>query len=82
MYHVYVLKSVRARKSYVGVTDDIKRRLKEHNSGKMRFTKRYKPWELLHSEEYQNLKEAGRREHYLKSGVGRRFLKKLFKDKI
>jgi len=80
MFYVYVLSSTEYKKSYVGCTDSIERRLTEHNSGKMVFTKRYKPWRLIHSEKFETLGEARRRESYLKTGAGRRFLKKLFND--
>ncbi len=43
MYKVYILKSSDYPKTYVGITDNIDRRLKEHNSGKNFYTKRYKP---------------------------------------
>ena len=65
-------------KSYVGVTDDIDRRLREHNSGKHLYTKRYMPWKLIYSEELASIDEARKREKYYKSTTGRRALKKLF----
>jgi putative endonuclease len=61
----------------VGSTVDIKRRLYEHNySGKSVYTKRYRPWIIIYQEEYNNLMEARKREKYLKSAAGRRFIKK------
>jgi len=74
MYYVYVLKSTAHLKSYVGITDDISRRLSQHNSGKHPYTKRYLPWTIIHTEEYPNRIEARRREVYLKSASGRRWL--------
>lgn len=78
IFVVYVLKSRIARKSYVGLTDNVARRLKEHNSGKHFYTKRYMPWEVIYQEKFANFREARSREKYLKSTSGRRFLKKLF----
>ncbi len=78
MFIVYVLKSNIVKKSYVGLTDSIEGRLKEHNSGKHFYTKRYLPWKVIHKEEFDNFTEARRREKFLKSTSGRRFLKKLF----
>ena len=78
MYFVYVLKSISARKSYVGHTDNLERRLSEHNAGKSTFTKRFLPWEILHTEEFLTLEEAVKREKYLKCAAGRKFLKTLF----
>ncbi|MFA7253718.1 MAG: GIY-YIG nuclease family protein [Patescibacteria group bacterium] len=75
MYYIYVLYSIHYPKRYVGCTGDIQRRLTEHNSGKMSFTKRYMPWKLIHSEGFETLAEARCREKYLKTGAGRRFLK-------
>lgn len=80
MYIVYVLKSKVEKKSYVGLTDDISRRLREHNSGKSTYTKRYLPWEIVYKEEFNNFLKARERERFLKSTTGRRFLKKIFKN--
>lgn len=74
-YFVYVLRSVTYPKSYVGSTDNLERRLGEHNKGKSFYTSRYKPWKILYTEEFPSLKEARAREKYLKSRGGRRFLK-------
>jgi len=81
MAFVYILLSDKTRKTYVGSTTDIERRLKEHNSGKNFFTKRYMPWKLFYREEYADLSEARKREKYLKTCAGRKFIKKIFKNK-
>jgi len=79
-YIVYVLKSLVSKKSYVGFTNNLGRRLKEHNEGKGSFTKKYKPRKVVYFEELENYVEARRREKYLKSASGRRLvLKSLFK---
>ena len=78
MFIVYVLKNEAALKSYVGVTDDLTRRLQEHNSGKHFYTKRYTPWRVIYTEKYATFKEARAREKYFKTTSGRRFLKKVF----
>lgn len=65
-------------KSYVGMTDDLKRRVVEHNSGKSIYTKKFLPWEIIHTEEYETRQEARKREKYMKSASGRRFLKQFF----
>jgi len=80
MYYIYVLESVNYKKSYIGITDNLKRRLFEHNSGRYVYTKRYLPWELIYKEDYKSRIEARKREKYLKSSSGRRFLKKLFNN--
>ncbi len=61
------------------MTNNIVRRLKEHNSGVNRSTKAYHPFELIYSEEYESRIEARKREKYLKSGVGKEFLRSLLK---
>jgi len=78
MFYVYVLKSKIAQKSYVGFTNDIDRRLEEHNSGKNQYTKKYRPWTVLYKEEYKTWQEAKKRETYLKGRPGRRFLKNIW----
>ncbi len=80
MYNVYVLKSINFPKSYVGITDDLGRRLNQHNNGYNTFTKRYMPWEIIHKEECASRIEARGRERYLKSAVGRKLLKELFEN--
>jgi len=82
MYKVYVLKSKKYKKSYVGTTNDLERRLIEHNSGQSAFTKRFMPWEVLYHEEFAEQQEAIKREKFLKSSSGRRFLKKIFEQSV
>ena len=76
MYFVYVIKSQIDARLYKGITNDLERRVKEHNSGKHKSTKGYLPWELIYYEKVNNRIEAREREKYLKSGIGREFLKK------
>jgi len=74
MYFVYVLKSKKDQKRYIGFTDNLERRLNEHNSGKVKSTKNRKPLDLIYCEEYESKSEAMNREKYFKSGYGRAFL--------
>lgn len=78
MYYVYILKSDVFKKSYVGKTDNLERRLKEHNKGKCTFTKKYLPWKILFFEEFKTNTEAVNREKFYKSKLGRIKLKKIF----
>jgi len=78
-YFLYILKSNIHQKSYTGITNNLDRRLAEHNSGKNFYTKRHCPWVMIYKEKYDSLKEARNREKYLKSASGRKFLKELFK---
>jgi putative endonuclease len=77
MYTVYVLKSLKDGKQYTGSTEDLERRLKEHNAGKTASTRRRRPFVLVHTEEYESREAAEDRERYLKTGKGREELKKL-----
>jgi putative endonuclease len=76
MYKVYILKSINFHKTYIGLTDNLERRLKEHNSGKHFYTKRHMPWKIIYSENQPDLVTARKREKYFKSAAGRRYIKK------
>jgi putative endonuclease len=76
MFITYILKSKLFSKIYVGHTDNLNRRLKEHNHGKSLYSKRYKPWITIHKEVYDNLENSIKREKYFKSASGRRWIKK------
>ncbi|HEY4515254.1 MAG TPA: GIY-YIG nuclease family protein [Candidatus Paceibacterota bacterium] len=62
---------------YVRMTNSLARRVKEHNSGYVFSTKGYLPWKLLYVEEVKTRQEARNREKYLKSGIGKEFLKSI-----
>jgi len=66
MYYVYLLKSVRDQTYYIGSTNDLKRRLEEHNSGKAKSTKSKVPFKLMYYEAYVSEADARHREHNLK----------------
>ena len=76
MWTVYVLKSEKQERLYVGMSENLNRRLSEHNSGKVFSTKAYRPWQIILTEEYLNSELARKREKYLKSGYGKMWLKK------
>jgi len=77
--YVYVIRSEKDGRFYVGMSENIDRRLKEHNSGKTRSTQFYKPWELFFFEEFENRLTARKREKYLKSGYGKTWIKEKYK---
>lgn len=66
MYYVYILKSKKDSKLYLGFTNDLKRRLKEHNDGLSQATKLRKPFELVYYESFKSKTDAMRREKGLK----------------
>ncbi len=66
MFYMYILKSLKDNKLYIGSTKNIVERLKEHNSGKVESTKLRKPLKLVYFEGYANENEARHREQNLK----------------
>src|SRR3990170_1714514 len=79
MYYVYVLQSKRDESLYIGYTVDLRKRLEDHNSGKSKATKPFRPYKLVFYESFLNRFDAKNREIYLKSGWGFRSIKKLLK---
>ena len=80
MYYVYVLISAKDAKFYTGFTDDLKKRMKEHNEGLVTSTKFRKPFQLIYYEAYTHKNDAVRREKYLKSGMGKRDLRNRLRE--
>ena len=74
MFYVYVLKSQRDFKRYIGYTETLHKRFDDHNSGLCKSTKSRKPFELIYSEKFRTRSEAMKREKFLKSGKGREYL--------
>ncbi len=82
MYYVYVLESEVDGRLYKGLTQDLKRRLNQHNKGANKSTKGFLPWKIVYSEVFETRIEARSHEKYLKSGIGREFLKRILVGKI
>ena len=80
MYYVYVLRSKKDNKFYTGITDNLERRIREHNQGKNFSTKDRGQFEQVYFEKVETRILAREREKYLKSGVGREHLKNLIQD--
>ena len=76
MYIVYILKSLKTKKYYTGVTDDLKRRLQEHNSGNSDYTSWSGPYQLIWYGVFREKKKAYNFETYLKSSSGFAFRNK------
>lgn len=74
-YYVYVLQSEKDYKWYTGCTDDLQKRFKEHNGGYVSSTKGRGPFQLLYYEASLDKHDAFAREKYLKSGMGKRYLR-------
>ena len=78
-YYVYVIKS-KDGYQYTGMTEDIEKRLKEHNEHSLSlWTKRGTDWNIVYKEEFASKTDALLREKWLKTGVGRDFLKNVIK---
>ena len=77
--YVYVLRNS-ADRLYVGSSAEPDTRFAAHNAGKVRSTKTHRPWKCVLVEEHPDRTSAEKRERYLKSGWGRRQLKKLLAD--
>jgi len=75
MFFVYVLKSLDHYQFYVGMTQNVQRRVDEHNKGRTKSTKGWRPWVLFFFEEFADRAEARKREKYLKSGFGKQWIK-------
>ena len=73
-FYTYVLKSIKDSKLYIGYTNNLKRRVEEHKKGKSFATSFRLPFKLIYYESCLNEQDAKRREHYLKTTQGRRFL--------
>ena len=75
MYYTYVIRSRKDGKLYTGSTSDLRKRLKEHNNSEVQSTKGRGPFELIYYEACIDKQDARARERYLKSGMGKRYIK-------
>lgn len=75
MFYTYVLKSEKDGKLYTGSTNDLRKRLIQHNTGKSTYTKGRGPFKIIYYEACLLEEKARSREVYLKSGMGKRYLK-------
>ena len=75
MHFAYILKSIKDQKFYYGSTSNLGKRLKSHNSGKVRSTKNRRPFVLIYSESFESKTQALERERFFKSIAGYAWLK-------
>jgi putative endonuclease len=78
MFYVYAISSNSRKYIYVGITNNLGRRIDEHNKGYNKTTRAYRPFKLILAEEFATRTAAREREKYLKGGFGKEFLKKMF----
>ncbi len=79
MWYTYPIKSKKDDHWYTGITDSLRKRLSKHNDGEVPSTKGRGPFELIYYEMCLNKDDAVAREKYLKSGMGKRYLKNRLK---
>ncbi len=82
MYYVYVLLSERDGMFYIGFTADLKRRLKEHQTGKNKSTKARLPIRLVYYEAHLSKADAMRRERYFKTAKGKSSLRQMLRESL
>jgi len=80
MAYLYILQSEVNQRYYIGSTDNLERRLKEHNEGKSTYTKVTKPFQLVFSTQYPTLSDARRIEYKLKRAKSKIIIEKIIKD--
>jgi len=79
MFYIYILYSHKTKQLYIGQTNNLEKRLKEHFGGKSFSTKNKLPLSLIHSETYQTRSEAMKREKFFKSLSGSKLKSKILK---
>lgn len=82
MHFTYVLRSHKDDKLYIGYTENLDKRILEHNSGKVKSTRYRVPFKLVYYEACRYLEDALHREKYLKSTYGHRYLKNRLKNDV
>jgi putative endonuclease len=82
MHYVYILQSKKDSMFYVGRTARLLDRINEHNKGQVESTKDRRPMKFLYAEMSSNIKDAARRELYLKTAWGKRYIKSRLKYEL
>ena len=80
MFFVYVLQSKKDEQLYIGYSSNLKERVHTHERGRVVSTRNRRPFILIYYEAYINMQDAKKREIFLKSGSGHRFLKNQLKN--
>ena len=77
MFYVYILQSLMVDRFYIGYSERPERRLIDHNSGKVKSTRNFRPWIKIYQEEFETELQAIRRERYIKSMKSKKFIREL-----
>ena len=80
MFYVYVLLSEKDGNLYTGSSSDLKRRIVEHKNGRVKSTTNRRPLKLVYYEACLNEDDARGRERYLKSGMGKKYIRGRLKN--
>lgn len=78
-FYTYVLRCEKTKTFYTGTTSNLEKRLEQHNKGQVFYTKNKLPLQLVYFEACLNKEDAYRRERYLKTGIGKRYIKNRIK---
>lgn len=81
-YYTYVLKSSKDGRFYIGWSEDLRLRVEQHNKGQVEATRERRPLELIYYEACLSREEAVKREKSLKTGFGRKYLKRRIGEKF
>jgi len=79
MYYTYVLQNNHDSGWYIGITEGLRKRIRQHDNVDSGYTKSRRPWHCIYYEACENRQDAEGREKYLQSGMGRRYLKNRLK---
>lgn len=79
MIYIYVIQSKKDKRWYTGLTSDLRKRFKLHNTGEVQSTKGRGPFDMIYYEACHHRSDAAAREKYLKTGMGKRYLKNRLK---
>jgi putative endonuclease len=79
-YYTYILKSLKNNRYYIGSTEDIDRRLQDHNWSRTKSTKSGIPWVVVYTEIYETRREAVKREYQIKAKKSRKYIEYLLKS--
>jgi len=82
MHYIYILHSNKLDKNYIGLTNNIERRIKQHKKGESKFTSATNDWKLIYYEVFLSKTDAELEEKFLKSGKGRERIKYLLSNTL
>ena len=77
MFYIYIIKSLKTGKYYIGSSSNVEERLKKHNNGNVKSTKVFTPWEIMHTESFLSRSIAEKRERQLKNWKSRKAIERL-----